>query len=402
MSCGRPTHAGPAVLCCFPAAGGVAQAALDPLRRHKGNVGHPPSPTRRSPLNTHRITLGVAAAVMLVILRLGLGFHFLYEGVWKIKNAERFSAAPFLSEAKGPVAPLFYAMLPDLEGRQRLGITFESGKPRLAIETDAQGNPVYEQPKDASGKVLGRWPKYRLSAYLDAWKDLAERTKVFYQVRDEQAQAIDALLERYASSARQYVADHAEEILAHFESRQRFENSRGHNQALYQRQREWDRERELRREVNTWLSELESLGRQFQQAVASVLDAEQKARGAAVSPWNPLHWSRLELLNFSVTYGLSAIGLCLILGFFTRLAALGGAAFMAFVVMTQPAWPGLYPPDPPVVGHALLVNKDFVEMLALWVIATTYTGRWAGLDFFVHRLVGRCCRKPASPAPQKP
>lgn len=339
---------------------------------------------------------------MLVILRLGLGFHFLYEGVWKIKNADKFSAGPFLSEAKGPMAPLFYAMLPDLHGRQRLGVTFESGKPQLAVETDAQGSPLYEEPKDASGKPLGRWPKYRLSGYLEAWKDLAERTKAFYQVSEQQAQAIDALWERYASSARQYVADHAPEILAHFESRQRFENSRGHNLALYQRQREWEQERELRREVNAWLSELEALGRQFQQALASVLDAEQKARGPAVSPWNPLHWSRLELLNFAVTYGLSAIGLCLILGFFTRLAALGGAAFMAFVIMTQPAWPGLYPPDPPVVGHALLVNKDFVEMLALLVIATAGTGRWAGLDFFVHRLLRGCCRKAAPPAGQKP
>lgn len=343
---------------------------------------------------------------MLVILRLGLGFHFLYEGVWKIQHADTFSAAPFLSEAKGPVAPLFYAMLPDLDGRQRLGITFESGKPQLAVETDAQGNPLYEEPKDATGKVLGRWPKYRLSAYLDAWRDFAERTKAFYQVSDEQAQKIDALLERYASSARQYVADHAEEILAHFESRQRYENSRGRNLALYQRQRDWDRERELRREANTWLAELEGLGRQFQQAVTHVLDAEQKARGPAVSPWNPRHWSRVQWLNFAVTYGLTAIGLCLIAGFFTRLAALGGAAFMAFVVMTQPAWPGLYPPDPPVVGHALLVNKDFVEMLALLVIATTGTGRWAGLDFFVHRLLCRCCRRSvpgaASGAPSTP
>lgn len=335
---------------------------------------------------------------MLVILRLGLGFHFLYEGVWKIKHADTFSAAPFLSEAKGPVAPLFYAMLPDLDGRQRLGIVLGSGRPELDVETDAQGNPLYEERKDASGKLLGRWPKYRLAAYLDAWRDFAQRTKQFYGVSEEQAQKIDALLERYASSAREYVASHAEEIVAHFESRQRYENSRGRNLALYQRQRDWERERELRREVNAWLAELEALGRQFQQSVWNVLDPEQQARGPALSPWNPLHWSRMELLNFAVTCGLTAIGFCLIVGFFTRLAALGGAAFMAFVVMTQPAWPGLYPPDPPIVGHALLVNKDFVEMLALLVIATTCTGRWAGLDFFVHRLVGRCCRKPAASA----
>jgi uncharacterized membrane protein YphA (DoxX/SURF4 family) len=104
---------------------------------------------------------------------------------------------------------------------------------------------------------------------------------------------------------------------------------------------------------------------------------------------NPLTWSRLEQINFAVTWGLTAIGLCLMLGFFTRLAALGGGAFMLFVVMTQPAWPGLYPPDPPVVGHALLVNKDFIEAIALLLLATTAAGRWAGLDYFLHTLFVR-------------
>jgi hypothetical protein len=55
--------------------------------------------------------------------------------------------------------------------------------------------------------------------------------------------------------------------------------------------------------------------------------------------------------------------------------------------MTQPAWPTIWPPDPPVVGHALLINKDFIEMLALLVVASTAVGRWAGLDYFVGNLV---------------
>ena len=100
---------------------------------------------------------------------------------------------------------------------------------------------------------------------------------------------------------------------------------------------------------------------------------------------NPFRWDRMEQINFAVTYGLTAIGLCLMLGFCTPLAALGGAAFMCFVVMTQPAFPAIYPPDPAVVGHALLVNKDFVEMMALLVVAATAAGRWGGLDFFLGR-----------------
>ncbi len=41
------------------------------------------------------------------------------------------------------------------------------------------------------------------------------------------------------------------------------------------------------------------------------------------------------------------------------------------------------PPDPPQLGHALLVNKDFVEMIALFLLATTAVGRWGGLDYFL-------------------
>ena len=98
-----------------------------------------------------------------------------------------------------------------------------------------------------------------------------------------------------------------------------------------------------------------------------------------------------------LTWSLFAIGLCLMLGLFTRPAALAGAGFMLFVVLSQPSYPGVYPLDPPQLGHALLVNKDFVEMMALLVIASTTLGRWTGLDFFLHNYLikpfcGGCCK----------
>ena len=67
---------------------------------------------------------------------------------------------------------------------------------------------------------------------------------------------------------------------------------------------------------------------------------------------------------------------------------------MLFVVLSHPSYPGVYPLDPPQLGHSLLVNRDFVEMLALLVIASTSLGRWTGLDFFLHNCLVRpfCCR----------
>ncbi len=52
------------------------------------------------------------------------------------------------------------------------------------------------------------------------------------------------------------------------------------------------------------------------------------------------------------------------------------------------------------LGHSLLINKDFIEMLALLVVAATRAGRWGGLDIFVRRWIMRpiFSRKPATNA----
>ena len=68
---------------------------------------------------------------------------------------------------------------------------------------------------------------------------------------------------------------------------------------------------------------------------------------------------------------------------------MAGALFLLQVVLAQPDWPGLYPPPHPSAGRSLIVNKEFVEMMALFALALTPVGRWGGLDFFVHHLVVR-------------
>ncbi len=144
-----------------------------------------------------------------------------------------------------------------------------------------------------------------------------------------------------------------------------------------------------------WIKEIQGREESYKNALYALMDQQQREKIASMPiNWKIWQWDRMQQINFAVTYGLTAIGLCLMLGFFTRLAALGGAAFMLMVVLTQPAWPTIYPPDPAIVGHALLVNKDFIEMVALLVIATTAVGRWGGLDFFVHRwFVRPFCKK---------
>ncbi len=100
-------------------------------------------PKRSLPLSKQRVQIGMLAVLALIALRLALGCHFLYEGLWKVKRSDfrhdamwksekelgdEFKAAPFLTTAKGPVAGFFYAMVPDIDARQRLHVEVKPDK----------------------------------------------------------------------------------------------------------------------------------------------------------------------------------------------------------------------------------------------------------------------------------
>jgi uncharacterized membrane protein YphA (DoxX/SURF4 family) len=312
----------------------------------------------------------VLTVAIFVILRLSLGCHFLYEGLWKIKNADTFSAEPFLTEAKGPAAPLFYAMVDDIDGTKR-----------LSYDVDEQGNP-----KRVGGKCF-----VHAERYVQAWERMTENVVSHYGFDQQKEARAMQFLAAHKAALDEYLAGHADEIVGHFISLRQFEEEQkaSGNDAPYYRKRAWDRQQDLRREVNGWLRTIDGMGEHLKQSLWTLLDEKQQARPFLPASWNPFEWSRGQQINFAVTYGLAAIGLCLMLGLFTRLAALGGAAFMLFVILTQPSWPTIYPPAPSVVGHALIVNKDFVEMVALLLVASSAAGRWGGLDFFVHHLIVR-------------
>jgi uncharacterized membrane protein YphA (DoxX/SURF4 family) len=151
----------------------------------------------------------------------------------------------------------------------------------------------------------------------------------------------------------------------------------------FQQKRVWDKQTELQGQLKGWMKEVDGYFAEFQQDLRGLLNEEQRARGGdrkrLVGP--P---TTVEQVDRMVSYGVTAIGVCLLAGLFTRLASLSGALFLLSIVLAQPDWPGLYPAPHPSVGHSLFVNKEFVEMMALFALATTHVGRWGGLDFFIH------------------
>jgi thiosulfate dehydrogenase [quinone] large subunit len=85
---------------------------------------------------------------------------------------------------------------------------------------------------------------------------------------------------------------------------------------------------------------------------------------------------------------LTLVGACLILGLFTRLASLGGLAFLLMVYLAAPPWIGYFYAIP-AEGSYLIVNKNLVEVAALVVIMLTGSGRFAGLDRILSGLFRR-------------
>jgi thiosulfate dehydrogenase (quinone) large subunit len=87
-------------------------------------------------------------------------------------------------------------------------------------------------------------------------------------------------------------------------------------------------------------------------------------------------------------YGLTLVGVLLILGLFTRLASLGAMGFLVLFYLCNPPFVGYFYSIPS-EGSYLIVNKNVVEFFGLLVVMLTGTGKFAGLDLFVNRMFGR-------------
>ena len=96
----------------------------------------------------------------------------------------------------------------------------------------------------------------------------------------------------------------------------------------------------------------------------------------------PAEPSQTRSVDWANMLGLTLIGACLMLGLFTRFAAVCGAVMLGMFYLSMPPWPGL-PEAPNSEGHYLFINKNVIEMIALLVIATSGVGRWFGLDAFL-------------------
>jgi len=89
--------------------------------------------------------------------------------------------------------------------------------------------------------------------------------------------------------------------------------------------------------------------------------------------------SLMEVVDFFNVWGLILIGLGLMLGAFSRWAAIAGIVLLSFYYLSHPALIGVQYAMP-TEGSYLLVNKNLIEIFALAVLLAFPTSRIVGLD----------------------
>jgi uncharacterized membrane protein YphA (DoxX/SURF4 family) len=290
----------------------------------------------------------------LILLRTAIGWHFLYEAVGKIYSLPEgrdsflarilprpsepeppFTAEGYLRASTGPLAKYFRSLVPDADGLDRLDP--EKLKAKWALELDRYG-------------IHYKWDEKQRAAANAALKDMEARVDADF--RDPE----------FADKVAKYKEDLA-----------RVDRVLSSGSALkFERERAYKDRRAVEGARRELMTRIEGYTSDLHQAWTP------KGEEAPVAPPVPLR-TTLDWVNIATMGGMLAVGVCLMLGLFTRLAAFGAASYLLLFYLSMPPWPGV-PAPPQVEGHYLFVNKNLIELLACLVLMTTPTGLWIGLD----------------------
>lgn len=111
----------------------------------------------------------------------------------------------------------------------------------------------------------------------------------------------------------------------------------------------------------------------------------RESRGvlSGLSEWILSNANLLATVDFLNTWGLVAIGLGLVFGFLFKPAAIIGSILIFIYYLSVPPMVG-YEYTLPSDGSNLVINRTFIEAVALFGLALFPTNKIFGLDFFIY------------------
>ncbi len=324
--------------------------------------------------------------ISLILLRLIIGWHFLFEGLHKIHSLyspRPFSSEIYFRESSGPLGKFMKGFLqdPDAELLAKLdekSITNDWNTTAKDFATAYQFTP--EQTKSAD-EVLEKNLKKTLDWFREGKKEI--------EIPSPDGKPTGTLKINYTIP----------QWLAYYKSKlEELDKIRSDDRSWYLG-KELDKARiaSTKAEISKGRKELsdeyDSQKGAFNSELQKLLTNEQKS---VVLPPIQKKMGFIHWINLMTIFGITAIGAGLFLGLFTRIACLGGIGFLAMTYFTIPPFPWL--PVPPLnEGNYVFVNKNLVEMFAMIVLVTTNSGRWFGLDAILANLLPNCCTWDSEP-----
>lgn len=394
------------------------------------------------------------AVVLVVLLRLGIGWQLLYEGLWKfhsLNTPKPWTAEGYLKNAQGPFRETFRNLTgdpdelgwldydrvlarwndwynrftsfhSDLSDRQKVDLyNFLYGPQEFAAKLDQlpkgvtvsdKGNIKFAAVKyDPKGKRLvvdGKLhllPDEREGLLALVKDDDSSAAKQFQRAVQEvfqrslklsQSEKLAVLLK--ADPARvgllsttkggEVVERRMGEIENYKELLKRYNAGLARAKTAFQ----WDHLNtqwtEIQKKRQELVGPVKKLDEELRRYAEELLTTEQLGRGPVPEALTPV-----DKINRQTMWGLTILGVLLIAGLFTPVAAIGGAVMVFFFYLAVPPWPGV--PEVPGPEHSFIINKNLIEVMALLAIAALPTGRWFGMDALLYRFWPR--RKPKTP-----
>ncbi len=220
----------------------------------------------------------------------------------------------------------------------------------------------------------------------DDWRAVLGKVKQVPGLTDAQKQQADKTFHARLEMLRDYLDGEEEGITTYRHELYRLKNWRGSPEAdgvpFYQ-SRIAAKNAESTGQLKAWLAQVEALDAGYYDDLDQILTPEQRAEAATANALqaattDPTR-ARLDTLNIVVTSVTIGVGVCLLLGFFTRLASIVGVLFLLGVIASQPFW----------ISDAAPTINQCIECAGLLVLAGTGAGRWFGLDYLTYAMFHR-------------
>jgi uncharacterized membrane protein YphA (DoxX/SURF4 family) len=375
--------------------------------------------------------------VLLVCLRLAIGWHLFVEGVVKVQSVQQgpsqnhrpWTSRGYLANATGPFADWFRALANDLELQAAEWLRLpQSPTPwtppqgqsaRMEAACDSYLRQFIQS--HGGGEVINQWHRDLYASWKK--KQGSRKRPVTIQLASGPTTVEMPFVERvrryHAKNQEFYHLQSAASVFGKEVNRGRVVSLK----AELQRERDAllaELDEEARGLANllklSWLAThqrtilvpfvtLPCTGGTPAEVAAHLFSSLPRHASIGTVPDKPFDLGAarepppslaLQQIDFIVRWGLTLSGAGLLLGLLTRSCCLFAAALLLLFYLAMPPWPGL-PANPMAEGTYLVVNKTLIEAVALMMLATTASGRWLGIDALLHPalrgLVGRIKRK---------